>query len=67
MAYEEDANRYQKMGNLFDRAIIVLSQHIEAGNTESARTVLKLIGKEALAENGEWLLLHRQRKFEIPN
>lgn len=67
MAYEEDANRYQKMGNLFDRAIIVLSQHIEAGNTESARSVLKLIGKEALAENGEWLLLHRQRKFEIPN
>jgi hypothetical protein len=66
MAYEEDANRYQKMGNLFDRAIIVLNQHIEAGNSESARSILKLIGKEALAENGEWLLLHRQRKFEIP-
>ncbi len=66
MAYEEDANRYQKMGNLFDRAIIVLNQHIEAGNSESARSILKLIGKEALAENGEWLLLHRQRKFELP-
>jgi len=66
MAYEEDANRYQKMGSLFSRAILVLDQHLEAGNTESARSILKSIGKEALAENGEWLLLHRQRKFEIP-
>lgn len=66
MAYEEDANRYQKMGNLFDRAMIVLNKHTETGNMESARNILKSIGKEALAENGEWLLLHRQRKFEIP-
>lgn len=66
MAYEEDANRYKKMGSLFDRATILLDQHIEAGNFESARGILKSIGKEALAENGEWLLLHRQRKFELP-
>lgn len=66
MAYEEDANRYQKMGSLFERAIHVLERHQQEGNTASARKILLAIGKEALAENGEWLLLHRQRKFEIP-
>lgn len=66
MAYEEDANRYQKMGSLFERAIQVLEQHQQKDDTPSARKILQAIGKEALAENGEWLLLHRQRKFEIP-
>lgn len=66
MAFEEDANRYQKMGSLFERAIHVLERHQQNGDTESARNILQAIGKEALAENGEWLLLHRQRKFEIP-
>lgn len=66
MAYEEDANRYQKMGSLFERAIQLLEQHQKEGEILSARNTLQAIGKEALAENGEWLLLHRQRKFEIP-
>lgn len=66
MAYEEDANRYQKMGSLFERAINVLEQHQKNGDSVSARNIFQAIGKEALAENGEWLLLHRQRKFEIP-
>lgn len=66
MAYEEDANRYQKMGNLFKRAIQVLEQQQKNGDTVSVKNILQAIGKEALAENGEWLLLHRQRKFEIP-
>ncbi|WP_425916450.1 hypothetical protein [Pseudomonas sp. GWSMS-1] len=66
MAYEEDANRYQKMGSLFERAIQVLEQHQLNTDTASSRNILLAIGKEALAENGEWLLLHRQRKFEIP-
>lgn len=66
MAYEEDANRYQKMGSLFERAIQLLEQHQQKDDTPSARNILQAIGKEALAENGEWLLLHRQRKFEIP-
>lgn len=66
MAYEEDANRYQKMGSLFERAIQVLEQHQQNGDTASVRNILQAIGKEALAENGEWLLLHRQRKFEMP-
>ncbi|GGH88527.1 hypothetical protein CFY91_14125 [Pseudomonas fluvialis] len=66
MAYEEDANRYQKMGSLFERAIQSLGQHQTKGEILSARNILQIIGKEALAENGEWLLLHRQRKFEIP-
>lgn len=66
MAYEEDANRYQKMGSLFERAIKTLEKHQQNGDTTYARNILQAIGKEALAENGEWLLLHRQRKFEIP-
>lgn len=67
MAYEEDANRYKKMGALFERAVRLLEQNGSTNEVIAPRKLMLAVGKEALAENGEWLLLHRQRKFEIPS
>jgi hypothetical protein len=66
LAYEEDANRYQKMGSLFLRAIKALECAPQKNANLLALKVFKDIGKEALSENADWLLLHRQRKFEMP-
>lgn len=66
MAYEEDANRYKKMGVLFGRTVQLLEQYEKTNEVIASRKLVLAVGKEALAENGEWLLLHRQRKFEIP-
>lgn len=66
MAYEEDSNRYKKMGWLFDRALNLLEIHKKTNDIKATQDLLLALGKEALAENGEWLQLHRQRKFEIP-
>ena len=35
-------------------------------NREEARAIIKELGKEALTENGEWVLLHRERPLEVP-
>ena len=33
---------------------------------DSARTLVSDLGKEALAEHGDWLMLHRERPIELP-
>ncbi len=66
MAYEEDSNRYRKMGWLFERALKLLEAYEQTNDALAFQRLLIAVGKEALAENGEWLQLHRQRKFEIP-
>jgi hypothetical protein len=33
---------------------------------EEAQGILRELGKDALAENGDWVLLHRERSLELP-
>lgn len=67
MAHKEHANSYGKMGRLFELARNKIELALDAGNKEKSLFIVKSIGKAALEENGEWLLLHRQRKFEVPH
>jgi hypothetical protein len=32
-----------------------------------AKECLRKLGQEALAENGDWVLLHRERPLKIPD
>jgi hypothetical protein len=66
MAHKEHANSYGKMGRLFDLAKAKLEKSLRSGDKEKSLLIVKAIGKAALEENSEWLLLHRQRKFEVP-
>jgi hypothetical protein len=34
---------------------------------DSANVLIQELGKEALAENAEWILLHRDRRITFPN
>ncbi|MBV9333700.1 MAG: hypothetical protein JO146_06810 [Candidatus Eremiobacteraeota bacterium] len=65
-AHEEHARRYRRMAALYrvagDRLGILLQQ----GDLTGARRVLVQLGREALAETCDWLLLHRERQIDVP-
>ena len=64
-AYEAQADSYGLMGRLFHRARRV-ALHADDGpaGDESFQAVVRDLGREALAENAEWLVDHRRRKIE---
>jgi hypothetical protein len=65
-AYAEHAKQCGRMSVLFDVADRRLQVLLENGNTEEAAVLLRELGKESLAENGNWVLLHRERPLEVP-
>jgi hypothetical protein len=65
-AYASQAKQYLRMHVLFANASMHVDRMIADGRLDAARRLLALLGKEALAENGEWVLLHRERPIEMP-
>jgi hypothetical protein len=73
---QEHAREAQKMGELYLRAEMRLHDSIAQAaaattaaarhmHIKEARAIIHEIGLEALAENGEWFLLHRDRPHEF--
>ena len=58
--------QYDYAAGVFSRAERHLKSLLDAGDLHSARNFVFEIGLEALAENGDWLLLHRERPLEVP-
>ena len=56
----------QRMSVLFTRASQRLRELMQAGDTDQARRLALELGEEALAENGDWVLLHRGKPIEPP-
>lgn len=66
-AFSEHLKRYGRMSMLFDRACCRLDDLLRVGDHAAARQLVRELGREALAENGDWVvLLHRQRPLEVP-
>ena len=65
MAFNEQRKQYARMRDLFRRASSCLLEAITSGDQDSARRIVFDLGKEALEENGDWVLLHRERPFEL--
>jgi hypothetical protein len=66
MVFSEQARSYQQMAFLFQIAENKLSQAIENKDEDEAVEIIRELAHEALAENGDWLLLHRARPMEMP-
>lgn len=60
------AHQYERMAILFDAATRQAGRALEEGRVEDARGVFLEAGREALAENGDWVLLHRERPVRVP-
>jgi hypothetical protein len=66
-ALSEHAKQYARMHVLFANARKQLSAAVEAGKHAEVRALLLELGKEALDENGDWVMLHRQRPLDPPS
>jgi hypothetical protein len=65
-AHEEHARRYQRMYDLYNIAGDRLAFLLRERELAAARAVLVQLGREALAETCDWLLLHRERQINVP-
>lgn len=65
-AYEENGRRYRRMGLSMRMANQALDGALEKQDLQQAHEVLRAIGREALSENGDWLILHRDRPATVP-
>jgi len=66
MAYSEHLKQYRRMLIIFGNAVESIQVLLKSGKFAAATTCLRALGKEALIENGDWVLLHRQRPLEMP-
>lgn len=65
-AFSEHAKQYARMGRVFALARKRLEGIEEDTLTDRMRGLLLALGREALAENAEWILLRRERQIEPP-
>jgi hypothetical protein len=66
-ALAEHIKQYERMSILFANAEKRLDESIHAGDSTLARNQLRDLGKEALNESADWVLLHRERPLEVPS
>jgi hypothetical protein len=72
MLYKQNIKQYSRMLDTFSRARnrlnnIAKSDKISEDNkVKESQKILEFLGKEALAENGDWLLMHREQPIEPP-
>jgi len=66
-AFSEHIKQYGKMSRLFLSAMRPVQECVNAGNAEGAKDLIRELGKEALEEHSDWLLLHRQRPVDVPH
>jgi hypothetical protein len=66
LALAQHVKQYERMGTLFALAEARLTHALRAEDGEASRILLEL-GKEALAENGDWVLAHRERPVDVPH
>ena len=67
-AFHAQSRRYAIMFQLYDRALHVLDGAHQASLEERLRLtqeVARDVGREALAENGDWVVMHRELPMEL--
>lgn len=63
-ALAEHAKQYGRMTIIFKNALERFKKFEDSGDYGTAAALVKELGIEALAENGDWVLLHRERPVE---
>ena len=66
LSLSEHARQYEKMASLFAKAKHQTESCLAKDAFHEAREVIYELGKEALKENGDWVLTHRNRPIEVP-
>lgn len=66
MAFSEEVKQFQRMENLYRRGSNIIKDLNSQNRSDEAEKILIEIGKEAVYENADWLLLKRSRPLEMP-
>jgi hypothetical protein len=64
-AYAQLFKQYVPMFRLFEGAAVKFEKCFNPTDLERARSIMRRLGHEALRENGDWVLLHRERPMEM--
>jgi hypothetical protein len=64
-AFDEESLHYGRMQLMFHSADAVLRDSLEAGKTTEAQALIEELGSESMAENGDWLITHRDRPVTL--
>jgi hypothetical protein len=62
---QQAAKQYKRMHTLFTTAEAATIQHLAGHRFDEGRQLLRDLGHEALAENGVWVLEHRERPVQF--
>lgn len=65
-SFSAHARQYEKMSVLFAKAKRQLEECLSRDGFAEAQDIIYELGKEALKENGDWVLTHRERPIEVP-
>ena len=65
-AHHDHARQYERMATHFANAAERLKEFLSMKDYRRSRLLIEEIGKETLAENGDWVLIHRDRPIEAP-
>lgn len=65
-AHAQHIKQFRRMEAVFEEARKLINQKLEANDLGGVRQCLRRLGQEALSENGDWVLLHRERPLEMP-
>ena len=66
LARAEHIRQFTRMSELFYACEQEREKLLTSGRQEAATALVRDLGIEALDENGDWLILHRERKLEVP-
>jgi hypothetical protein len=62
-AFKDHAHQYGRMGRMYGRALKLVNA-LRPQDDQAFSNIMRDLGAEALAENGDWLMSHRDRKVE---
>lgn len=63
--FEKQSRSYRWMASLYGTALRRLDGLLEIGDTEKARCLIRDLGREALAENADWVIYHREHELKM--
>jgi hypothetical protein len=66
LARAEHIRQFSRMSDLFYTADQQMDRLSAANDDQAAVALVRALGLEALDENSEWLILHRERPLELP-
>ena len=64
-SFKELSKQYERLAIVFSRGDKEMETHLNNRNVAGAQDVIEELGREALAEHAQWLILRRARPFEL--